>query len=107
MDWANGQLSRYPPIVAPTTVIYWDSDQGNRITEATSWDFEGKARAMKEHDRGQMLDIGLQTSSALPSCRVAVDAAMSGAQSHQDLDGGSVTGKRQTGLTECLYRTWT
>lgn len=45
-----------------------------------------------------MLDMGLQISSPLPSCCLAMDAAIKHAQSHRDLDGGSVTGKRQTCL---------
>lgn len=68
------------------------------ISEVTSQDREDKMRmgAMKESDIGHMLDVGLQNWSSLPFSCLAIDAAINGAQSCWNLDGGSVIGKRQT-----------
>lgn len=77
------------------------------ITEATSQDDEDKRRmgAMKECDMGHMLDVGLQSWPFLPFSCLAIEAAINGAQSCWDLDGGSVIGKRQTGFILILVQT--
>lgn len=51
-----------------------------------------------------MLDVELKNLFSLPSYCIAMDAAISGTQSCWNLDGGSVTGKRQIGFILMLVQ---
>lgn len=57
-----------------------------------------------DHGIGHMLDVELENALSLPSYGVAMDAAIGGTRSCWNLDGGSVTAKRQTGFILMLVQ---